>query len=138
MSTTSRASSVVGDSTSKERNYFGSDINLQMQVIQESLLRRERSDSNNSIRKFSKIQEDGWPRVGLRPTKIPACVEIANGQLAVGKPDENGRDKEVRENNTVYRYQPKRWYSLGKYSRDGDDSGKETCKRGIDCLQWTS
>ena len=73
--------------------------------------------------------------VGLHPTKIPTCIEIADGQLAVGKPDENGRDKEVRENNTVYRYQPKRLYSLGENSRDGDDSGKETRKRGIDCLQ---
>ena len=42
--------------------------------------------------------------MGLRPTKIAACVEITDGQLSVGQPDENGVDKEVRESNTDYRY----------------------------------
>ena len=78
-----------------------------MQVIQESLLRRERPDSNNSIQKFSEIRKDGRPRVRLHSTKIAACVEIADGQLAVGKPDEKGGDKEVFENNPIYQYKPK-------------------------------
>jgi hypothetical protein len=56
MSTTSSASSVVGESASKERSYFGSDINLQMRIIQESLLRREHSDRNNSVQKLSKMK----------------------------------------------------------------------------------
>ena len=85
-----------------------------MQIIQESLLRRERPDSNNSIQKFSEIRKDGRPRVRLHSTEVTACVEIADGQLAVGKPDEKGRDKEVWENNPVCQYKPRRWYSLGE------------------------
>jgi len=33
----------------------------------------------------------------LHSTKITPCVEVTDGQLVVCKPDENGRDKEVRE-----------------------------------------
>jgi hypothetical protein len=58
---------------------------------------------------------------------------LDSGQLAVGQLDENGGDKEVRESNTVYRYESKQRHSLGKNSRDDDDSGKK--KRGIYCLE---
>ena len=49
--------------------------------------------------KSSPESENMGDFVLLRPhsTKITPCVEVTDGQLAVCKPDENGRDKEVRE-----------------------------------------
>jgi len=70
-----------------------------MQIIQESLLRRDPKVLRNPKR---------WTTSCL--TEVTACVEIVDGQLAIGKPDEKGRDKEVWENNPVNRYKPKWWY----------------------------
>jgi hypothetical protein len=66
--------SLVSVNLRGKKDYFGSvvaesenlppeGIALQMQIIQESLLRRERFDNKNSVQKFSRAGKDRRPRV---------------------------------------------------------------------------
>jgi len=69
-----------------------------VQIIQEPILSRECSDSDNAFQEFTEVRENRRSRVGFHASKITSSVQVANGEFIIPKTNEKCRDEETREN----------------------------------------
>jgi len=76
-------------------------IDLCVEAVKEPSFGRECADCDNSLEEFAEVWEDWWTGVGLHSAKIPAGVEVSDGELPIGESNHDCREKESREDNTA-------------------------------------
>jgi len=80
-----------------------SQIDLDVDVVQETLLGPERPHGDNSFQHFTEPRKDGRARVGFHPPEVTSSIEVPDSEALVHVTNDGGGEQEEWKNDTIER-----------------------------------